>query len=86
MQAERDLLVRFVFPELRERCARRSLHVIDVDLRWGVTEQESQHGGALEICLEEIERCRSFFVGLLGERYGWVPPSHSVPEAPVVSG
>jgi hypothetical protein len=82
MQAERDLLVRFVFPELRERCARRRLHVIDVDLRWGVTEQESQHGGKLEVCLDEIERCRPFFVGLLGERYGWIPPSYSVPEGP----
>ncbi len=40
MHAERDFLVRFVFPELRERCAKRQLHLIDVDLRWGVTEDE----------------------------------------------
>ena len=39
MHAERDYLVRFVFPELRERCAKRRLHLVDVDLRWGATER-----------------------------------------------
>lgn len=29
----------------------------------------------LPICLAEIERCRPFFIGLLGNRYGWVPES-----------
>jgi nephrocystin-3 len=33
MHAERDHLVRVVFPELRERCAKRHLHLVDVDLR-----------------------------------------------------
>ena len=82
MQAERDHLVRFVFPELRERCATRHLHLIDVDLRWGVTETDAKEGKALDICLEEIQRCRPFFVGLLGERYGWVPPEYVVPDEP----
>jgi telomerase protein component 1 len=74
MQSERDYLVRVVFPELRERCARRRLHVVDVDLRWGVTEEEAERGRVLEICLDEIERCRPFFIGILGERYGSVLP------------
>ena len=34
MHAERDWLARVVFPELRERCAARELHLTDVDLRW----------------------------------------------------
>jgi len=80
MQAERDYLVRFVFPELRERCARRRLHLVDVDLRWGVTEAEAERGGVLATCLDEIERCRPFFVGLLGERYGWAPDTYDVPD------
>lgn len=80
MHAERDHLVRFVFPELKERCRKRHVHLIDVDLRWGVTEEDSEQGRVLEICLDEIERCRPFFVGILGERYGWVPPAYSVPD------
>ncbi len=82
MQTERDHLVLFVYPELRERCARIHLHLIDVDLRWGVTEKDAQEGKALDICFEEIERCRPFFLGLLGERYGWIPAKYEVPDEP----
>ncbi len=78
MHAERDWLVKVVFPELRERMAKRNLYLVDVDLRWGVTEEEAKHGKALEVCLEEIEHCRPFFIGILGERYGSI--SSTVPE------
>ena len=78
MHAERDYLVRVVFPELRERCAKRRLHLVDVDLRWGVTEEEAEQGRVLDIILDEIDRSRPFFIGILGERYGSVPDQ--VPE------
>ena len=52
------------------------MHLIDVDLRWGVTEKDAQEGKALEICLDEIDTCRPYFLGLLGHRYGHVPPGH----------
>ncbi len=68
--SEITLLVGFVFPELKERCAKPLLHLIDVDLRWGVTEEEAKQGKVLEVCLDEIERCRPFFVCLLRERFG----------------
>ena len=76
MHAERDHLVRFVFPELKERCRKIHVHLIDVDLRWGVTEKDAQEGKALEICLDEIDTCRPYFLGLLGHRYGHVPQGH----------
>jgi hypothetical protein len=34
MQAERDHLVRFVFPRLREELLKRRMHLVNVDLRW----------------------------------------------------
>ena len=34
MHAERDYLGKAVFPESRERSAKRWLHLVDVDLRW----------------------------------------------------
>jgi telomerase protein component 1 len=34
MQAERDVLVRSVFPRLREDLLKYRLHIVDVDLRW----------------------------------------------------
>ncbi len=73
MQAERDELVKRVFPQLRKLCEERGAAWSEVDLRWGITEKQSQRGEVLPICLAEIERCRPYFIGLLGERYGWVP-------------
>jgi telomerase protein component 1 len=79
MHAERDQLSRIVFPELRSRCLRRGADCLGVDLRWGVTEEEAEQEGALALCLQEVERCRPFFVCLLGGRFGWVPPPEEVP-------
>jgi len=33
MHAQRDRLVKMVFPKLRERMAKRNLYLVDVDLR-----------------------------------------------------
>lgn len=35
----------------------------------------------LDVCLQEVSRCQ-LFVGLLGERYGWIPDSYQVPATP----
>lgn len=71
---ERDLLVRQVFPALRARLKERFVELVDVDLRWGITVQQAERGEVLPICLTEIDRSRPYFIGMLGERYGWVPP------------
>jgi len=73
MQAERDHLVKFIFPQLRKLCEARGVIWGEVDLRWGVTDEQAAEGKVLPICLEEIKRCRPYFIGLLGERYGWIP-------------
>ena len=73
MHAERDYLVKFTFPQLRRLCESLGVTWGEVDLRWGVTDEEAAEGKVLPICLEEIKRCRPYFVCLLGERYGWVP-------------
>jgi tetratricopeptide (TPR) repeat protein len=73
MQAERDVLVKHVFPEVRKRCGERGVAFVEVDLRWGISSEAAAEDGVLSICLAEIERCRPFFLGMLGDRYGWVP-------------
>ena len=73
MQAERDELVKRTFPALRKLCESRGVTWGEVDLRWGVTDEQRSEGKVLPLCLEEIHRCRPYFIGLLGERYGWVP-------------
>jgi tetratricopeptide (TPR) repeat protein len=73
MQAEREELVKRVFPRIARICRQRHVDFCEVDLRWGITDQEKQEGKVLSICFDEIDRCRPFFVAMLGSRYGWVP-------------
>ena len=40
MHAERDYLVKNVFPELSEWCEDRRIRLVDIDLRWGVTQAD----------------------------------------------
>jgi nephrocystin-3 len=77
MQEDRDYLVKNVFPQLRKLCESRGVTWAEIDLRWGITDESAAEGKVLPICLEEIQKCRPYFIGLLGERYGWVPDTIS---------
>ena len=75
LQEEREHLIKKIFPEIRSLCRERGITFTEVDLRWGITEEEAERDGIIRICLEEIDRCRPYFIGILGERYGWMPSS-----------
>jgi hypothetical protein len=49
------------------------VELVEADSRWGIAEEESTRTETLKLCLDEIRACRPFFIGLLGERYGWTP-------------
>jgi hypothetical protein len=73
MQAERGYLITKIFPALRRYCEEREVSIFELDLRWGISEEEARQGKVFDICLKEVQRTRPFFIGLLGERYGWIP-------------
>jgi WD40 repeat protein len=73
MHAERDYLVKNVFPRLSDWCEERRIRMIDVDLRWGVSETDTMNKKVVGACLKNIDKCRPFFICLLGQRRGWVP-------------
>ena len=73
MMEEREILVKKVFPNLRSKFNDRGITITEVDLRWGVLEEEAHNGKVIEICLNEIDKSRPYFIGILGERYGWIP-------------
>ena len=85
MQAERDMIRDRVMPEIAEFAARYGRFVDMVDLRWGISTQTENEASAqtkvLRTCFDEIDRSRPFFIVLLGDRYGWVPPEDKVLEA-----
>ena len=79
MHAERDLLVKRVFPALRLWCAQRKLQLRDIDLRWGVSAADAQENKrVVEVCLRNIDKCRPFFLCFMGQRRGWVPQAQDV--------
>ena len=73
MQEERNYLTKYIFPELRSRCGQLQLDFVDIDLRWGVTEEQAERGQVIPICFKEIDNCRPYFIGILGNRYGHIP-------------
>lgn len=40
MHAERNYLIRFVFPRVRQELLKKRIHFIDIDLRWGILNEE----------------------------------------------
>lgn len=78
LQEEREYLIKKVFPEIRSICRLRGVTFTEVDLRWGLTEEQQRLGRIIRTCLEEIDRCRPYFIGIIGRRYGWMPEYHEV--------
>jgi nephrocystin-3 len=78
LQDEREHLVKKIFPEIRALCRERGITFTEVDLRWGITDDERHRGEVIGTCLGEVDRCRPHFIGILGSRYGWVPTRSEV--------
>ena len=73
LKDEREYLLIHTFPKLRRLAADRDVTLTEIDLRWGISEEESKTGKVVEICLSEIDNCIPFFIGIIGYRYGWIP-------------
>ena len=78
MDYERDVIKFKVIPELNRRFRSRRVELQAIDLRLGVntakmSEEESELK-VLDVCTYCINSSRPFFIGLIGQRYGWVPP------------
>ena len=78
MDFERDLIKYKIIPMLNEHFRDRFIEIQAIDLRMGVnTEKMSEEDSArkvLNVCASSIDEARPFFIGLIGARYGWVPP------------
>ena len=82
---ERNALQKEVFPKLKELCAAHGTRFQPIDLRWGIPDEVALRQSTMQICLEEIKRCQNLtprpnFLVLLGEKYGWTPPSVKIPK------
>jgi len=73
LNLEREVLIKKIFPEIKAICRAKGITVTEVDLRWGITDEEAVLGRIVRTCMEEIDRCRPYFIGFLGGRYGYIP-------------
>jgi preprotein translocase subunit SecA/nephrocystin-3 len=90
MEGERSYLINRTFPTLRDIASKRGVMLTELDLRWGITDEESKSGRVVDICFREIENSVPFFIGIIGNRYGWIPKAKDIGEGvaerfPVVS-
>lgn len=77
MDFERDAIKLHVIPRLNRYYRNRMVEIQPIDLRLGINtdnmdEAESQNK-VLDVCMSCIESAHPFFIGLLGDRYGWIP-------------
>lgn len=52
----------------------------------GEADEAARELQVLKVCLDEIDRSRPFIVALLGERYGWIPPTERIVAAARTAG
>ena len=76
MQKERDILNQDIFPLIKGECDKLGVPFSVIDLRWGITEEDQARGNVVDLCLEEIKHCKPYFIGLVGNRYGWCPDKY----------
>ena len=77
MDVERDVIKYDVIPALNQMFNKKGVEIHAIDLRYGVntsgmTEAEASDK-VLNMCVQSIDRARPFFVGFIGNRYGWQP-------------
>uniref|UniRef100_A0A8C5QHW8 Uncharacterized protein n=1 Tax=Leptobrachium leishanense TaxID=445787 RepID=A0A8C5QHW8_9ANUR len=78
MAEERDTLMELAYPEIQSFCQKNGLTFEVVDMRWGVRDYATVDHMTTDLCLKEIEFCHRtsmgpFFIGLVGQRYGFRP-------------
>ena len=60
MEKERDVLLRYVIPELKRRSFEKGISVVECDLRWGITSHMKKNNQLIETCLTQVQRCDLF--------------------------
>lgn len=78
MDVERDALRNIVVPRLNDFFIDHRVNVQLVDLRHSVETDskltpEEREERVYSVCMDEIDACQPFFLGLVGHRYGWIP-------------
>jgi len=81
-QKEREVLQTEVFPKIRNYALERGYSFQPIDLRWGVSDEAQLDQKTLELCLSEVQDCKTHiypnFLIMIGDRYGWIPCPYAI--------
>lgn len=80
---ERNFILQDSLPFLKRFASRFGIEIIISEMRWGISDAAVKENKTIELCLNEIDKCRDesigpFFCALLGNRYGYCPPPPSL--------
>lgn len=79
---EREYLIKRIFPNLINMAEKRYVTLVPIDLRWGISHDRSEKlnysSKVINSCLKEIDKCRPFFIGIIGQNYGWCPQAEEI--------
>ena len=82
MDFERDYLKNILIPKLNEEMRQHDILVELCDLRTGLakmfTSEQEQEEYILQSCFSAIKSTYPYFIALIGDRYGWIPPKQSI--------
>lgn len=82
MDAERDAIKYDVVNRLNRKYQQARIEFQVIDLRAGINteslSEEDREDRVLDVCFSSIDTARPFFIGLLGGRYGWIPPQERI--------
>lgn len=85
MHFERDAIREITASILNEEARKHNDEFDFCDLRWGINtvDLDTDEGSkkVLDVCLDEIDRCKPPMVVILGYRYGWIPETGMIKTA-----
>ncbi len=87
-KAERNYLMKHVWPKIASYCSENQVNFMVVDFRWGITDQITKSHKVEDVCLAEVKKCMEesmdsaiTFLLLTSHRYGWSPLPRVIPES-----
>ena len=82
LDKERDYIVKSIFPRIINELNGKLVQ--EVDLRWGITEEQASSGLVVDLCLRYLINSKPFIIGILGERYGSSFTKGNIQLSPIV--
>ena len=72
MGEERDYILGRLAKRVKKWGDNHCLDIVFIDMRWGITKEESTDGRTIPLCLKAVEDSVPFVISLVGERRGTV--------------